>query len=202
MKSYVNVHISLGNSKIGKMFNYSLPPVKTCSAAACQLCGKKDCYALKSYKQYKNVRDAWNDNYIVCKFALDDAEKQITEYLEMHGHKAKYFRIHVSGDFFSREYFYMWTRIAAAFPGIKFLAFTKQFDNIDVDAVPANMALRLSDWPGLEIPEDLAAVLPVAYLDDGTRPADTFKNAHVCPGSCTNCKHCFNAANNTVFHKH
>ena len=197
-----NIHISLGNSKIGKMFNFSLPPGKTCSAAACATCYKQGCYACKSYRQYKNVRIAWDENYDICKNEPARAERAIMEYLAKHGHKANYFRVHVSGDFFSRDYFDMWIRIAKAFPAIKFLAFTKQFGNIDPAALPANFAVRLSDWPGVEIPEKLAAVLPVAYLDDDTRPASTFKGAYTCPGSCTICKHCFDSKSNTVFHKH
>jgi len=200
-KTY-SVHISIGNSKIGKMFNFSMPPGKTCSAAACATCFKNGCYACKSYRQYKNVRAAWDENYNYFKADPAGAEGDVVEFLRKHGHKASYFRIHVSGDFFNREYFNAWVRIAKQFPAIKFLAFTKQFDNIDPAALPTNFALRLSDWPGVDIPADLAEVLPVAYLNDGTRPADTFKNAYTCPGSCATCKHCFDSTSNTVFHKH
>ena len=195
------IHISLGNTKVGKMFNFSLPPGISCSAIACATCHKQGCYACKSYRQYPNVRAAWNENYILCKYNLAEAEKQITAYLEKNGHKSKFFRIHVSGDFFSREYFDMWERVAARFPAIRFLAFTKFFENISAD-VPENFTLRLSDWPGVTLPEDLAKVLPVAYVDDGTRPADTFANAYKCPGNCRNCKHCFARKGDTVFAKH
>lgn len=200
-KNY-SIHVSIGNSKIGKMFNFSMPPGKTCSATACKTCFVNGCYACKSYRQYRNVRAAWDENYNYFVNDPAGAEKEIVEYLKKHGHKASYFRIHVSGDFYSREYFDAWVRIAKQFPAIKFLAFTKQFDMIDAAAIPANMAVRLSDWPGVDIPADLAAVLPVAYCDDHTRPASTFDGAFRCPGSCTTCKHCFDSKSNTVFTKH
>ena len=56
--------ISRGNSKLGKVPNISLPPVKSCGN--CKQCAP-DCYALKSYKQYKNVRASWDYNFDLYK---------------------------------------------------------------------------------------------------------------------------------------
>ena len=56
----LSVKISSGNTKLGPTIpNISLPPIETCRHdAPC----KKDCYAMKSFNQYPNVRNAWQHN--------------------------------------------------------------------------------------------------------------------------------------------
>ena len=44
------------NSKLGKITNFSFSPVKTC-VQDCDYC-----YAKKSFRQYKNVKNCWNNN--------------------------------------------------------------------------------------------------------------------------------------------
>jgi len=50
------VKISNGNTKLGRIPNISLPPIKACGKdVPC----KSDCYALKAYRQYPATRKAW-----------------------------------------------------------------------------------------------------------------------------------------------
>lgn len=181
------VKISKGNMKVGSIPNMSLTPGVSCSREACKTCHVGGCYAMKSYRQYKNVRTAWDGNVEMALFDLETMETQLTAYFQ----KARpaFFRIHVGGDFITREYAEMWARVATAAPFTRFLAFTKQFDHVRGVAFPENFALVLSAWEGVTIPSDLADRLPIAYCVDSADdiPADGFH----CPGSCTNCGACW-----------
>lgn len=196
------LHISKGNIKIGNCYNMSLTPLKTCSAAACMTCGKKgNCYALKSYIQYPGVRTAWDDNTDLAINNLVQMETDLRKHFAKHS--TGYFRLHVAGDFVTVEYAQMWARIAADFPNVKFLAFTKQFDNVREIEFPSNFSLVLSAWKGLEIPADLQAKYMTAYC---VEPEDEIPEHCIeCPGSCENCMSCWDLHKtgwNVAFHKH
>lgn len=183
----MNVKISKGNMKVGSIPNMSLTPGVFCSREACATCHVGGCYAMKSYKQYPNVRKAWDGNVEMALFDLEAMEEQLNAYFK----KARpaFFRIHVGGDFITSEYAAMWARVAAENPGTKFLAFTKQFDNVAGVSFPENFALVLSAWEGITIPEELKANYQVAYCVNSAEdiPTDGFH----CPGSCTNCGACW-----------
>lgn len=98
----------------------------------------------------------------------------------------RFFRLHASGDFVNAEYLSMWLRIIRRNPETHFLAFTKQFDVIrpQLDTLPGNLSLIASAWPGMDMPQDVANALPVAWIDgDPRRPED----AHHCTGNCGEC---------------
>lgn len=199
----VKCHISKGNVKVGAIPNFSLTPGVSCSRQACATCHVNGCYAMKSYRMYKNVRNAWDENTSLALFNIEELEKQIRAYLSKY--KGKFFRIHVAGDFITKEYAQMWFRIIKDYPGIIFLAFTKQFDNvrdIPFDTL-TNMTLLLSDWEGIEMPEDLKERYQIAYCieHDDVIPENTV----LCPGSCENCNACWflrDVHKNVAFYKH
>lgn len=60
--------------------------------------------------------------------------------------KAKYIRIHSSGDFFSQEYFDKWLDVCRANPDVRFWAFTKSigFWVRRLDQIPSNLVLQAS----------------------------------------------------------
>lgn len=196
------LHISDGNIKVGNIANMSCTPGRSCSDCACETCLKDGCYALKSYKQYSNVRKAWDDN---TDFAVDAPEVMETALNEYFGKMSapRFFRIHVGGDFITRDYAEMWARVAAKNPGTRFLAFTKQWDNIRGVDFPENMSIVLSGWENTTIPADLLEKFPVAscVLSADEIPADGFH----CPGHCENCGACWELARrgvNVYFVKH
>ena len=190
-----NLHISKGNIKVGTIPNMSLTPGRTCSAEACKTCLVQGCYACKSYRQYKNVRAAWNDNTEMALHNLPEMEKQFDAYFS--GMNApRYFRIHVGGDFVTHEYAEMWARVAAKHPGTRFLAFTKQWENVRGVDFPANFSLVLSGWPGTEIPVDLAAIYAKAICVDTEN--DIPENGFACPGRCESCGACWELAKRGV----
>jgi len=59
---------------------------------------------------------------------------------------AEIVRIHVRGDFWSREYLDAWLLVAAARPSVRFYAYTKSFDILPPRAsLPANLAITASE---------------------------------------------------------
>lgn len=191
----IGAHVSEGNIKVGSIPNWSLTPGRTCSAEACKTCLREGCYAVKSYRQYKNVRTAWDDNTELAESKLDKLEPFFDMYFSSMN-APRYFRIHVAGDFVSRAYAEMWSRIATRHPGTRFLAFTKQWDNIRGIEFPENFSMVLSGWPGTEIPEDLSQKYAKAICVDSEAdiPADGFH----CPGHCENCGACWELAKRGV----
>lgn len=168
---------------------------------ACKTCLKEGCYALKSYRMYPAVRNAWDDNTDLAVNHLSALETGLNAYMD--SYKGNFFRVHVGGDFVSAGYAAMWARIAENHPKVRFLAFTKQWDNVRNIEWPDNFSLVLSGWPGTEIPEDLAAKYPQAICVNGADeiPSDGMH----CPGKCENCGMCWflrDTGKNVYFVKH
>ena len=200
--STVHAHISQGNRKLGAIPNFSLVPGRTCSTEACKTCLVQGCYACKAYRQYKTVKNAWNDNTELAVNGLEQLEAELNAYFDKLT-APRFFRVHTGGDFVTREYAEMWARVAASHPGTTFLAFTKQWDNVRGVEFPDNFSIVLSGWPGTEIPADLRAVYPVANMIETIEQHD--ERAILCPGNCDNCGMCFNLKKtglNVEFLKH
>lgn len=201
MNEKVKVHISRGNMKVGRVPNFSLTPGASCSETARRTCLVGGCYACKAYVQYPGTREAWDDNTWFALHDIPELEKRLNAYIAKR--KPAFFRVHVGGDFITREYAEMWARVAGRHPGTRFLAFTKQWDNVRGVEFPANFSLVLSGWPGTEIPADLAAKYPRAnmVLSADEIPADGLH----CPGNCESCGMCWQLAEigrNVYFVKH
>lgn len=175
------VKMTSGNKKLGKkVLNISRTPCATCpSDAPC----RAKCYAMKAYRQYPNVRQAWNGN--------TEAAKNLPEYFKdintiVSKKKPVHFRWHVAGDIDSQEYLNGMKLVARANPDTKFLAFTKNH-NLDFVGLPKNLEVVASLWPNWG--KDTVG-LRKAWMQDGTEnriPA----TALVCPGSCETCKACW-----------
>ena len=187
------VHISAGNTKMGAIPSFSLPSGASCSPSACKTCFCEGCYARKLERLRPSVRDLFAlESYLAWWFGSPNDPRM--------------FRIHVSGDFFSREYLDMWLRVIRSHPGTKFLAFTKQYDlvaAINREIFPGNFRLVLSAWPGVEMPSALLGYCPVAYMQDG-RETRVPMDAMPCSGNCSACAKCWelSGGQSVVFHKH
>lgn len=193
------VHISDGNMKLGPIHNFSLTPGATCSAEACLTCFLGGCYACKSYNQYANVRRAWDDNTAAALHDLAGLEKVLSDYFDSVT-APRFFRVHVGGDFVTYAYAEMWARIAAAHPGTRFLAFTKQWDNVRGIEWPENFSLILSGWTGTTIPDDLRQTHRAAdCVEKGQTPPTGAKE---CGGDCSKCGFCWSPDRDLYFHKH
>lgn len=147
--------LSEGNKKLVPQKNkfnfliFNLPAVITCpySTEMCRAC----CYALKAEKQYKTAREARRRNYAATlsnSFVADMLEL-IAAYMERPKYQKIpcYFRIHESGDFYSRDYFQKWLTIIKTcqekYPNIKFNFYTKSIDYIGY----SDQAEFIKDYP-------------------------------------------------------
>lgn len=136
----MKIKLSDGNHKLDRRIKcWSLPPIKTCpnSTPECE----KYCYALKAWKQYPNVRKAWNRNWEQSKKAefVDSMIKRINRY-----RKLTAIRIHVSGDFYSQDYFDKWVKIAKKLPNVKFYTYTR-VNGLNLNKKPDNFIVILSE---------------------------------------------------------
>ena len=221
-----HIHVSLGNDKIGNIFNFNLPAIVTCPKCAHTTCGKNGCYALKDERYLGCVVARWENLGLLLR-DLNKVEMEIVAFLteeirknnKRKVKKVLRMRIHESGDFavagLEQEYLDMWLRIMKRFPEVRFYAYTKCYDLVRENAerilAQKNFNLILSDWDGLEIPKDLVAMgFSIAYVDDGSEhakrviPASAFR----CPATAGNeftCEHCGKCSEHgcsVVFKKH
>ena len=202
MKHNQFVSISKGNRKLGSIMNVSTTPGKCCVQGI--PCASGGCYALKAMRLYPGTRAAWGRNEGLAKQDPDSYFTQIAA--EVSKTKPPLFRWHVAGDILSSDYLGAMCRIAAANPGTNFLAFTKAFEIVnrygDHEAIPANLVIVFSAWPGMTFLNPHGH--RVAWMQDGTETRVP-EEAISCPGNCESCGMCYELASlgrDVVFHKH
>ena len=179
----MKIHIVPGNSKLGNTPNISTVPGKDCGKGVpCT----KDCYARKFYRQYPNVRKAWNENSRYQRVDPTGYFGDIYAWLMLH--RPKYFRIHVAGDFISQNTVHRWGQLGSGIPATRFLAYTKRED-LFFGYLPENFIIRHSMWPGWG---NAKLKLPKFWMQDkqGTETRIP-KKKFLCPGDCEKCRACW-----------
>ena len=181
MKNNQIVSISKGNSKMGAIPSVSLPACTTCNPSA--PCFKL-CYAAKITRLYKTVKTAYENNLNILKSDPGEYWQQVRQAAAM----ARYFRYHVSGDIPNKEYFANMVKLANELPHTSFLAFTKQYDIINLflvngGVIPSNLKIIFSNWGDWKCFNPFS--LPECEIIlKGSQPADDWK---ICGGNCTEC---------------
>ena len=177
------ISISPGNAKMGAIPSVSLPACITCNPSA--PCFAK-CYAAKMERIYTNTRNAYARN-------LDILQADAGAYwlqVEAAAMTARFFRFHVSGDIPNIEYFIQMVKTARSLPDTKFLAFTKQYEIVNLymntfgaDAIPQNLKIIFSNWGAwkCENPHNMPTC---EIILKGSEPARKWK---ICGGNCTVC---------------
>lgn len=189
--------ISNGNTKLGKIPNLNLPPGVSCIKDAPCL---KECYAMKAWRQYKNVRNSWQRNLDLWTTDPVEFESQIDSWFSYKKRKPARFRWHSAGDIPSQEYFDMMVRVAKRNPGTLFLAFTKRYClNLEHDA--ENLSVIFSRWPGLEFPAALSDKPQAHFVNGDQTTLEITDDVPDCPGCCVHCSSCWRGKSVT-FHKH
>jgi len=157
---------SKGNAKLDKLVHtFSLPAGKTCPGAldcksmAIESNGNRTikdgphtkfrCFAASQEVLYTNTYESrlFNLNSLkACGKGQSGQNKMTKLILSSLPKKAKYIRIHVSGDFFAQSYFNAWLCVAVANPRILFYAYTKslQFWVTKLGFIPSNFVLTAS----------------------------------------------------------
>lgn len=183
----MNVKISNGNAKLGKIPSVSLPSGLTCRDD-CE-CAKK-CYARKLERLRKSVREAYQHNYQLLKCSPDTYWREVEASIMM----SRFFRFHVSGDIPDANYLIHIIEISRRNPHCEILCFTKKFEIVNAELkklkengewLPNNLHLIFSGWRGLEMinPYNLPEA-HVRYRDGSTTARDGAKE---CGGNCTEC---------------
>ena len=181
IENTLKVSISRGNSKMGAIPSVSLPPVITCKH--CETCAKK-CYAAKLARIYKQTRDAWNRNYKILCEDRDGYFLQVQAAAMLSG----FFRFHVSGDIVDMDYLDRMCKTARACKNTRFLAFTKNYEDVnayfETHKKPRNLQIVFSlpfDGAKIDNPHNLPTA---AVILKGHEPAPNYK---ICGGNCAEC---------------
>jgi hypothetical protein len=202
MKRNQRVSISKGNTKLGSVMNISTVPRRCCPEDV--PCATEGCYALKAYRMYPATRKAWSRSERIARRDPDLYFMQIAARVALA--KPRLFRWHVAGDILSADYLRGMARVAEENPDTHFLAFTKAFDIVncyeDRHALPSNLVIIFSAWPGMEF--DNPDRHCVAWMQDGTENRVP-ESAIECPGNCETCGLCYELpklGRDVMFHKH
>lgn len=175
------ISISKGNSKMGAIPSISLPPCITCNPEA--PCFKK-CYAVKLQRRYKTVKTAYDHNLEVLHSNPELYWLQVKTSAAM----TRFFRFHVSGDIPNIEYLENMVETALELPNTNFLAFTKQFDIVNLflykgGAIPENLKIIFSNWGDWKCSNPYNLPQCEVILK-GQAPENDWK---ICGGNCTEC---------------
>lgn len=160
-----NAKLDALEKKLGKrVYTFSLlsgftcPYAKDCKSSAVMVNGKLKivdgpdtlfrCFSASQEALFRNVYNSRLANGAVVALAsksVADAALAIQENLPK---KAGIIRIHVGGDFQTKNYFQAWLMVAAANPGVLFYAYTKSLPfwvwAKDLDIIPKNFVLTAS----------------------------------------------------------
>jgi hypothetical protein len=147
-----------GNAKLaGNIATFSIPSGYTCPGASVCLSfanrqtglitdGRSTqfrCFSTSQECVYPNVRKSRWANFEALR-GLN--RKQMRELILASLIPSEYYRVHVSGDFFSQDYFDAWMDVARANPKRKFYAYTKSLPYWvkRLKTIPKNFALNAS----------------------------------------------------------
>lgn len=194
------IYVSLKNRKNGNIPSFSLLPGKDCRPRVrCFLGG---CYAQEMAEKYDNIKKSWYFNSKIVRDDLRIFKVQMIAWLGKH--LPFYFRIHVGGDFFSVYYLKSWVEIVKLFPETNFSCYTKRSDFDLCNLVPElpNLKLFLSAWDTgtTRFPSWLLDRFPVAHIIPKGQES-LVETGVLCPGSCLECKHCYESNEDVFFIK-
>lgn len=136
-----------GNTKIGNIFNWSIPAI-TCCPGRSRYC-ESVCYACNGFYHMTNVKQALARRLELTKRPTEFVQRMVEE---IERRKVKTVRVHVAGDFYSLAYIQSWFRIIGQCPDTLFYAYTRSW-NVprlwprleELSASMSNFVLWLSD---------------------------------------------------------
>ena len=199
LKNRFKVTLSKKNLKLGVMLNFSLVCGESCPGKT-DLCSGL-CYAAKYGKCFPSTEVAYAKN---LDLTLMDPNWAMPIIKTLAKQNPKYFRLHVSGDFYGPKYIQDWFRIMALFPKTMFLAFTRSW-RLPRLRKELNLLRKLPNVQIIASCDDEANNSPsgwrTAYMG---KPANT-EGYIMCPGygpaelECASCGICFKAMKANVW---
>lgn len=185
----LEVCVSTGNTKIGKVLNVSLPAVFSCMQ--CKHCAK-ECYDVRDCR-YTNTLKARARNWSIVTRSPEKYFSDIRRAIEKHP-SFRYFRWHVGGDIPNLNYFAEVVAIAREYPNVRFWTYTKVYGLVNeyvrthggsiAEAIPENMSVMFSEWRGFRMDNPYGFAEFKAYYDDETVPSGIME----CTGNCRICE--------------
>lgn len=200
-KKQYQFKLSAGNTKLGNITNIN---VSTDVCKGLNLpCYKNGCYACKGRYLFSNVQNRLKANLeAYLGNHIDYTTEEILEQLPSFGRV----RWHSAGEIVDLGYLFMMIDIAKACPDLKFLAYTKRYELVNMvvsygHKIPENLTIVFSEWEGLQMENPYS--FPVATVD-------CFKSDYIstrtfnCSGNCSTCSLCWNLkkGDRIIFHKH
>lgn len=196
------IRLTNGNMKLVDDDKYIFLQFNLLSSVTCpyatESCRKK-CYANKAERIYKNTRQSRTSNCTESKgkhFVNDMIAHISLELIKTRRTKQKIiFRIHESGDFYSKAYFRKWVEITNHFKGNKniiFQAYTKSLPYLKGEILEEiNIKFVFSIWDDTDkkqiaLSEKLGLTTFKAVVE-----TKTVKDAYICKGKCQTCKECY-----------
>ena len=177
-----------GNSTMPRSVGiFNLPALITCKPSP--WC-REHCYALQGRFIWKCTLAAHYWRYVQS-LKHTFANRMIDEIRSRRS--IQYVRIHISGDFYSKEYIDKWAETAREFPEMIFRTNTKRIDLLKYmkKVFPENVVVRESTDPTRKS----RGVFPQAAIK-GTEGSDGF---FVCKDHCEKCKfYCWNHPDKNV----
>lgn len=185
----LQVCISVGNTKIGKVLNVSLPAIISCKE--CAHC-MHECYDVRDCR-YKTTLNARARNWSIFTRSPEQFFTQIRKTIRRR-RSFRFFRWHVGGDIPNMEYFAEVVRIAREFPQIRFWIYTKLYELVNeyvrthggsiAEAIPENLSVMFSEWRGFRMVNPYGFAEFRAYYDDEEVPEGIME----CRGDCRICE--------------
>ena len=195
------ISLGEGNAKVGEVFTFSLPSKITCPGASAWCLER--CYAHRYEQRRPICRKAYENNLA----RAQDTRKFTETMIGILPRIMTSFRIHVSGDLYSREYTESWIQICEAFPNTRFWAYTRSWA---VEALRGplerlrdtrNMQLFASTDPGMPLP---SKGWRVAFVNTDSRANGVYCDTQLQEkGNCQTCGYCVSrTSGNVVFRAH
>lgn len=198
-----------GNSKIGKrnkdfskVYVWNLPPVATCPSSS-KWC-TQHCYNADDRHNIFPI-DKWAQNWFLVLNHIESVKSCILKKLNESNEKIA-FRIHSSGDFFSKEYIKMWAEIIEYSEHVSFWAYTRSWADSkllnELEGLRTLKNLQLfASWDNTMRDPPKGWRKSIVYeLND-----DLVDNGLVCPeqsgklSDCITCKYCIKNGKNDVY---
>ena len=190
-----------GNRKVGRVWTFSLPSFVTCPGASAWC--RQHCYAWRLERLRPNCRRAYIRNLALSL----EPDRFVAHVLEALPEDTPLVRVHVGGDYYSREYCEGWCRICVARPNTLFWSYTRSWTVSTLR--PALEQLRA--LPNLELLASTDPDLPLppkewraAFIEIDTRATGLpCRHQHGQVDSCLECGYCFlPTRGNVVFRVH
>ena len=197
----IPICLPVGNIKVGKVYTFSLPSFVTCPGASTWC--RSHCYAARIERLRPHSRRAYARNLAL---SLDPG-RFTARLLDSLPEDARLLRIHVGGDFHSKEYAESWIDVCKARPRTTFWSYTRSW-NVKT-LLPILEKLRLV--PNVQLFASVDADMPlppedwrIAFLAIDPRATGILcRHQQGEVESCLECGYCFRKADgNVVFKVH